>query len=68
MKKSIIKISIRLLGYYVHFEDYPCSDIEDYRPAMDIYHPNGDIVMRYDELPTLKNWFLYHWLTFNKPL
>lgn len=66
MNKIIIKLSIRLRGYYAIFEENPSTDIDDYRPAMTIYHPNGDIVMVYDSIPSLKNWFLYHWLTFNK--
>ena len=66
MKNLIIKISIRLRGYYVDFEKDPCTAIDDYRPPMTIYHPNGDIILNYDFIPSLKNWFLYHWLTFNK--
>lgn len=66
MKKYIIKLSIRLRGYYVSFDKNPYTDIDDYRPPMTIYHPNGDILMNYDFIPSLKDWFLYHWLIFNK--
>ena len=39
MNKCIIKLSIRIRGYYVSFEENPNTDIDDYRPVMTIYHP-----------------------------
>ena len=46
MKEKIIQLSLRYYGFGGgEFEKNPCSDKEDYRPYLKVYHPNGDLIM-----------------------